>query len=171
MFWEINPFFRETDIFLILWHSLTVCKKVAIQKSFFFKTVPNKFFLRGGFFWAFFRRSVAHFFDKSKMCEDLENYFRCFLNCFATFRIGIIIPQRRGSLEPSPEWSLWFECSLLPNVSLDFCGFPLAPRDPCHFLMCGGWVGRIFSRRVISDVGVFSLAYKKNRIFVSGFFN
>ena len=46
------------------------------------------------------------------------------------------IPQRTGSLEPSP--SHWFECFLLPDLIVFlFFGFPLG-RDPSH-LLCGGW--------------------------------
>ena len=54
-------------------------------------------------------------------------------------RTIVFIPQRRGSLEPSPRGPFWFECSLsLYVIGQILFGFPLGTR--LTYCVVGGWV-------------------------------
>ena len=59
--------------------------------------------------------------------------------------LKVLIPQRRGSLEPSPRGFFWFEYSLsLYVIGQILFGFPLGTRLT-YSVVGGWWVGRILA--------------------------
>ena len=58
----------------------------------------------------------------------------------------LLIPQRRGSLEPSPRGPFGLSALFRFMLLLDFFGFPLGTRATYCVVGGGWWVGRIFEK-------------------------
>ena len=58
----------------------------------------------------------------------------------------LFIPQRRGSLEPSPRGPFGLSALFRFMLLLDFFGFTLGTRATYCVVGGGWWVGRIFEK-------------------------